>query len=227
MDCIKLLNTELVKLRNEFDEIFYDAYIQAEGLCDEALQILLHEYTNNMSYEYVCEVTKRVFENHKDETSEISERIEELKRDAPIEITKKIRPYFQNKKQRETCFKRMKKFLDSTYTSFEEYAIAATNDLKDYVNEFCVILNENENIETEDDIYDVLIEKNRFDFKQIYTSREMIKYAESLGYEYKRCKGSHARYEHKITHKSVSIVTHEIGKGLSYRVQKDLLNRCK
>lgn len=69
MDCIKLLNTELVKLRNEFNDIFYDAYIQAEGLYDEALQIVLHEYKNNMPYEYVYEVAKRVFEIHKDKTT--------------------------------------------------------------------------------------------------------------------------------------------------------------
>lgn len=139
----------------------------------------------------------------------------------------KIRPHFQNKKQREICDKRIKKFLNSTYIIFGEYAIAAASSLEEYVNEFCVILNENEDITTEDEFYDALIEKNKFEFKHIYTSREMIKYAESLGYEYKRCKGSHANFEHKKTHKSIPIVTHEIGKGLSYRMQKDLLDRCK
>lgn len=227
MRCFQEMFRELKILRNKANEIFYEAYIQAEGLYEESLQMILHEYRNDVSDSYVYKVTKKVFGDHEDEISIIREKITTLTEDEPVEIARRIRHYCKDDKQKLLCSEAINRSKLSLNKLFKEYIVLAASDLEEYVNEFCVILNENKDITTEDEFYDALIEKNKFEFKHIYTSREMIKYAESLGYEFKRCKGSHANFEHKKTHKSIPIVTHEIGKGLSYRMQKDLLDRCK
>lgn len=78
--------------------------------------------------------------------------------------------------------------------------------------------NEEENeIENE-----VITTKDITRFEFIEDWKDMEKLAIAKGYEYKSCNGSHRRYEHKITKKCITIPAHDLGVGLSYKIQKQI-----
>ena len=79
--------------------------------------------------------------------------------------------------------------------------------------------------EEENDIENEVITKKditRFEFIEDW--KDMEKLAIAKGYEYKSCNGSHRRYEHKITKKCITIPAHDLGVGLSFRIQKQIAN---
>ena len=77
--------------------------------------------------------------------------------------------------------------------------------------------------EEENDIEnEVITTKDITRFKFIENWKDMEKLAIAKGYEYKSCNGSHRRYEHKITKKCITIPAHDLGVGLSYKIQKQI-----
>ena len=77
--------------------------------------------------------------------------------------------------------------------------------------------------EEENDIEnEVITTKDITRFQYIEDWKDMERLALSKGYEYKSCNGSHRRYEHKITKKCITIPAHDLGVGLSYKIQKQI-----
>lgn len=89
------------------------------------------------------------------------------------------------------------------------------NDLKDFDKKSCDF--DNFNTLLNDNIR-VSLNNKLFDYK------EMEKFAKSKNYEYKWSNGSHRIYENKITKKIVVIPSHELGLGLSKKIQKQIVN---
>lgn len=65
-------------------------------------------------------------------------------------------------------------------------------------------------------------EKNGIKYEKIFNYKELNKLATSNLFEYKYSNGSHQIFENKNTKKIVVIPAHEIGKGLSIKIQKQI-----
>ena len=82
-------------------------------------------------------------------------------------------------------------------------------------------IDDNESIDLED------LNHKKYSIKKIYKYEEMSRLAEENNYVYKRSNGDHRIYAHNDTNKIVVIPAHQLGLGLSIRIQKQIFdNAC-
>lgn len=117
----------------------------------------------------------------------------------------------------------IKKFTDVIISDLEKndkYLLELNSVTFELITNILDRFNEEENdIENE-----VITTKDITRFEFIEDWKDMEKLAIAKGYEYKSCNGSHRRYEHKITKKCITIPAHDLGVGLSFRIQKQIAN---
>lgn len=83
------------------------------------------------------------------------------------------------------------------------------------------IINNFNTIEFNDLIEDKIINISN---NKVFDYKEMEKIAKLSDYEYKWSNGSHRVYEHKNSKKIIVIPSHELGLGLSKKIQKQIIN---
>lgn len=114
-------------------------------------------------------------------------------------------------------------FLRETVETF-------SNNMEDYLESLTESLEFLEKLESEEnDISESLnpeVKEEKFNYKKIYCYKEMEKLAKNNGYTYKWSNGSHNIYEHPTSNKIVVIPAHDLGLGLSIKIQKQILNNA-
>lgn len=115
----------------------------------------------------------------------------------------------------------LKETVENFSSNMEEYLDSLSESLE-YLED---INSSEENLIQEDGVIEE--SENKFSYKKIYCYKEMERLAKDSGYGYKWSNGSHNIYEHEQSNKIVVIPAHDLGLGLSIKIQKQILkNAC-
>lgn len=171
--------------------------------------------------------------SHKDKIKECLEEAYEFTHRAPIIIMDTVFTTSTGMEERElNLFKKRCTLAHKAIVSQIEYFLQETvqqfsSNMEDYLDslmtslEFLDDLNNNKIKENEEDITN---DSCNLTYKKIFSYKEMEKLALSNNYVYKWSNGSHNVYEHAHSNKIVVIPAHELGLGLSIKIQKQILS---
>lgn len=221
------------RLHDAYDAMFSEIY---ESLVD-SYNICTIELSSEPEFEDFKEIVENVIEKHRENIDACEEETREFKKRAPEEIYLHFKSMSapRTKQDRVMLTKRhnmtkkfilsyIKYFLEETIEPYKDNIQAYFNSL-DETLEFLQEYNKNNQKEEADDI--TCNEVEQFEIRKIFDYKEMVALAKSKGYYRKSSTGSHTIYEHHSSNKTIVIPSHDLGLGLSIKIQKDIVrNVC-
>ena len=203
-DLIRFLSRKSNSNEIDYMEVF-DKYRE----CDEKIEEI---YSNDILYE-VLETQRDRMVYLNDQKARVIAKYLTLGCGASL---KEINHFIDIKTKQQ-----IKKFTDVIISDLEKndkYLLELNSVTFELITNILDRFNEEENdIENE-----VITTKDITRFQYIEDWKDMERLALSKGYEYKSCNGSHKKYENKKTKKCITIPAHDLGVGLSFRIQKQI-----
>jgi predicted RNA binding protein YcfA (HicA-like mRNA interferase family) len=243
MNYIKKLNELELEKRDEIYNIVSEVFGECEKtistLYNLCLLCLQHDDKKiDLSRDEFEKVVKQINDKCSDLRTNLSKYT--LKMSKLISsMVKQCAPYTNNKRELLILLNKRGTYMVFKYTSMihtisNDLIGDFSKDLLGFLIEFRKDIKENtvskiidtiDNLpEGEKEIAYTTVENEKSSFKKIFNYRNMEKLAVDNNYNYKWTNGSHMIYEHDITNKIVVIPTHDLGLGLSIKIQKQIIN---
>ena len=209
--------------------------IKKEGLDKEEIISLFDEV---IDYKYFTTFLQKIVIDSMDENDCLLEKCIdcyydeiEIIKNCLYEISIKCLPYIKNEKELYLMSNRLSLFsrtIDNQYKNLHselKYGFAQdfSRCIKELVEEKVYRLIKSEELSEDINNTDDNIKNNEFkEIKKIFDYKEMESLALKNGFSYKWSNGSHNIYEHNKSKKIVVIPAHELGLGLSIKIQKQI-----
>jgi len=235
MNCVKVFNTEVKEIRNKAYEECSIIFEVFDSLSNEIIQAVVEAeiVSTAESYDEFEDENKELWKLSELRTSELSSRFIKYMNtlDRRLwELIDKCTPYIKSKKESNQILARRKLTFKSIADQSLNYLKLLDEELKEQLplileNKRLLCKYTNWKYEENSNIYeDEVVEINSKEYKilKIFDYKEMEKLAVSNDYKYKWSSGSHRVYEHAKSKKIIVIPSHELGYGLSVKIQKQI-----
>lgn len=191
-----------------------------------------------IDYKYFTTFLQKIVIESMDENDDLLEKCIDcyydeitIIKDCLYEMSIKCLPYIRNEKELYLMSNRLSLFsrtIDNQYRNLNselKYGFAQdfSRCIKELVEEKVYGLLKSEDLpENNNDTDDTLGNNKSIPIKKIFDYKEMESLALKNGFSYKWSNGSHNIYEHNKSKKIVVIPAHELGLGLSIKIQKQI-----
>lgn len=209
--------------------------IKKEGLDKKEI---LSTFDEVIDYKYFTTFLQKIVVESMDESDDLLEKCIDCYYDEMTvikehlyEISIKCLPYIRSEKELYLMTNRLSLFsriIDNQYRNLHselKYGFAEdfSKCIKELVEDKVYGLVKSEELyKTNTDINDNLQKNESMSIKKIFDYKEMESLALKNGFSYKWSNGSHNIYEHHKSKKIVVIPAHELGLGLSIKIQKQI-----
>ena len=227
-------------ITNKDSECLSKIFLNEEEIKNEGLDTkeILSAFDEVIDYKYFTAFLEKIVSESMNETDDLLEKCVDCYYDEMTvikehlyEISIKCLPYIRSEKELYLMSNRLSLFsrtIDNQYRNlYSELKYGFAEDFSKCIKELVEdkvygLLKSEELCQTDTDTDDNLETNESMSIKKIFDYKEMESLALKNGFSYKWSNGSHNIYEHNKSKKIVVIPAHELGLGLSIKIQKQI-----